>query len=193
MQTNFFAGSTLYRNSEKRTNVEYLRAAIRNEETRYVLFQNSNPLVEDKNGEYSLISFAFKDVNTIYELDGITQNEERFQWPEFLLYLGKDSRGVDWLAINIEKEDPAMNCYLDKPNRLVPVGFVQSLLISWEDSSIVAQAKSMFQWLDRYRFCPTCGKRMRIDEAGYKRTCIDDQCRSNKGNLSPNLVSFAIP
>lgn len=185
MEGNFFSGSELDRKSELRTNSAYLRKAMRSETTKYVLFQNCNPLVEDRNsdGEYTLVTFTFEDVNNVGDLNSMLTRDEEFEWPEFLLYLGKDKKNSDWFALNVQKEDLIIQNYLTGTSRLISTDYKKSLLISWKDSSIVAQAKSMFHWLDRYCFCPTCGTHMRVDEAGYKRACPDKQCRSNKGSV----------
>ncbi|XP_034547361.1 peroxisomal NADH pyrophosphatase NUDT12 [Notolabrus celidotus] len=46
---------------------------------------------------------------------------------------------------------------------------------------VVAQARSVLAWHGRYSFCPTCGSGTRMEEAGYKRSCLNPDCRSLKG------------
>lgn len=48
-------------------------------------------------------------------------------------------------------------------------------------SGVVAQARSVLAWHSRYRFCPTCGSDTKVEEAGYKRTCLRAGCRSLQG------------
>ena len=51
------------------------------------------------------------------------------------------------------------------------------------DAGYVSQSRSMLDWNKRYQFCPTCGSHTKGAEAGYKRTCINKGCSSNKGWL----------
>ncbi|KAI3372964.1 hypothetical protein L3Q82_023398, partial [Scortum barcoo] len=46
---------------------------------------------------------------------------------------------------------------------------------------VVAQARSVLAWHGRYSFCPTCGSSTKVEEAGYKRSCLNSDCRSLKG------------
>lgn len=46
---------------------------------------------------------------------------------------------------------------------------------------IVAQARSVLAWHDRYSFCPTCGSSTSLEEGGYKRSCLNSDCRSLEG------------
>ena len=55
------------------------------------------------------------------------------------------------------------------------------LCLNSSEAAIVAQARSILCWLERYKFCPTCGRETFIQDAGYKRTCKDAQCLSNQG------------
>ena len=46
---------------------------------------------------------------------------------------------------------------------------------------IMAQARSVLAWHSRYSFCPTCGSKTKVEEGGYKRTCLNSDCRSQQG------------
>jgi len=46
---------------------------------------------------------------------------------------------------------------------------------------VVAQARSVLAWHNRYRFCPTCGSATKIEEGGYKKTCLKEDCPSLQG------------
>uniref|UniRef100_A0A1A7XRB2 NAD-capped RNA hydrolase NUDT12 n=1 Tax=Iconisemion striatum TaxID=60296 RepID=A0A1A7XRB2_9TELE len=87
-----------------------------------------------------------------------------------------------WFAINTD-EDPAellkrcrdKSCSFPKsPNR-------DLLRFSEEEAGVVAQARSVLAWHSRYSFCPTCGSSTRLEEGGYKRSCLNSQCRSLQG------------
>lgn len=46
---------------------------------------------------------------------------------------------------------------------------------------VIAQARSVLAWHNRYRFCPTCGSATKIEEGGYKKTCLKEDCPSLQG------------
>lgn len=46
---------------------------------------------------------------------------------------------------------------------------------------VVAQARSVLAWHSRYSFCPTCGSSTKAEEGGYKRSCLNSDCKSLKG------------
>lgn len=48
-------------------------------------------------------------------------------------------------------------------------------------TGIVAQARSVLAWHSQYSFCPTCGGKTKVDEGGYKRTCLTKGCSSLQG------------
>lgn len=48
-------------------------------------------------------------------------------------------------------------------------------------SGVVAQARSVLAWHSRYCFCPTCGSSTKLEEGGYKRSCLNSDCRSLQG------------
>lgn len=56
-----------------------------------------------------------------------------------------------------------------------------SLVPSVRPPGVVAQARSVLAWHSRYSFCPTCGSGTRLEEGGYKRSCLNSDCRSLKG------------
>lgn len=176
---NFYSSSFLDRSSELRTNFQYLQQAICKKDTKYIVFKRSRPLVESGKGkEKTLVKLSHDEVKKYFDFD-LIQGE---RWPPCLLYLGRSAGNTDWFALN--NADSEVNEHFNSllsERREFADGYIEGLLIPWEESSITAQAQSMFHWHDRYRFCPTCGSKMKVEEAGYKKTCLDTTCRSNKG------------
>ena len=39
----------------------------------------------------------------------------------------------------------------------------------------------MFYWIFSYNFCPACGSKTNIAEAGWKRVCTNSSCKTHKG------------
>ncbi|TWW60804.1 Peroxisomal NADH pyrophosphatase NUDT12 [Takifugu flavidus] len=46
---------------------------------------------------------------------------------------------------------------------------------------IVAHARAVLVWHNRYSFCPICGSGTSVEEGGHKRRCLNLKCRSLKG------------
>ncbi|XP_010748811.2 NAD-capped RNA hydrolase NUDT12 [Larimichthys crocea] len=190
---NYFNRETLDRLAVKRTDKVWLEAKQNNPDTVYLLFSNLSPMVnssqEDDNArvETKLCRFRYEAVKELLERPATV-----------LIFLGVEKRkkpsssssktedGVQeppaWFAISTN-EDPAAllklcrekNCSFPKlPNR-------DLLKFSEEEAGVVAQARSTLAWHDRYSFCPTCGSSTKLEEGGYKRSCLNSDCRSLKG------------
>lgn len=48
-----------------------------------------------------------------------------------------------------------------------------SMLLPAKDTAILGQAKALIDWHQRHGFCPRCGARTTLADAGYKRVCGD--------------------
>ena len=46
-----------------------------------------------------------------------------------------------------------------------------AMLLPDRDTAILGQAKAMIDWHQRHGFCPRCGNRTTLADAGYKRVC----------------------
>lgn len=51
----------------------------------------------------------------------------------------------------------------------------------FSQKGVVAQARSVLAWHSRYKFCPTCGSATKVEEGGYKRVCLKEDCPSLQG------------
>jgi NAD+ diphosphatase len=47
-----------------------------------------------------------------------------------------------------------------------------AMLLPEKDTAILGQAKALIDWHQRHGFCPRCGGRTTLAEAGYKRVCV---------------------
>ena len=180
---NFFSENILDRSSELRTDTKCLTEIIGNANTKFLLFKNSQPLVENRDDGKRLCIFTY---DTVKEIILLVFNEVRNlgnAWPSDLLFLGKERNegSFAWFAVSISNVEESLYQSLLTEERYFVKNKYDLLNFFSEHASIISQAKSMFHWLDRYRFCPTCGAKMITEEAGYKRTCVDAACRSNKG------------
>ena len=178
------------RASEKRTDKAYLVEAIQKSNTKYVIYKNCWPLVEIVKDCTSLAVLNFGNVKDLLEkiLNGDLNNLGK-DWPDEMIFVGIRMTLIDkenWFALNIHGNLEMLLKDSLKNRHFVKQRMELISLLS-EEASLVCQTKAMFHWLDRYRFCATCGAKMFTEEAGYKRTCKEKNCRSNSGKC---LIHF---
>ncbi|KAM7018779.1 NAD-capped RNA hydrolase NUDT12 [Tautogolabrus adspersus] len=192
-QENYFSREMLDRLSVKRTDTVWLEAKQTDPDTVYLLFSNLNPMVcssnEDENegGESRLCRFrleAVKDLllkpHTVLIFLGVekrkgpssssSQSEEATREPPAWFAINTDEDAAELLKRSREK-----NCSFTK------MAHRDLLKFSEEEAGVVAQARSVLAWHSRYSFCPTCGSSTNMEEGGYKRRCLNSDCRSLKG------------
>lgn len=187
---NYFSLNNLDRMSEKRKDEEWLKSKLNQNSTKFIVFSDLKPLVISRNDKttrwkYSLVRLAYKDVET--HLD--SKHMKIFLGVEGLLdTVSKDSEEsrlsteeeMALFALDVSGEDES------KYKSLVPdsdfiASYPASMQLEPSDAGIFAEARSMLDWLDRYKFCATCGSATTVTEGGYKRICDRKECRTNKG------------
>lgn len=191
---NYFSREMLDRLSGKRTDQVWLEAKQSHPDTVFLLFSNLSPMVSssrDDDGaevETKLCRFrcdAVKDLlqkpATVLIFLGVekrkkpsssssSQTQEGVQEPPAWFAISTDEDAAELLKRCREK-----NCSFPKsPNR-------DLLNFTEEEAGVVAQARSVLAWHSRYSFCPTCGSSTKLEEGGYKRSCLNSDCRSLKG------------
>ncbi|CAG09667.1 unnamed protein product, partial [Tetraodon nigroviridis] len=186
----YFSRETLDRQSGKRTDKVWLEARQCHHNTVYLLFSHLAPMVSSSQNDESskvltkLCRFSYDAVRDLVQKPttklvflGVekkkassSQEREGFWEPPAWFAIGTEEDAAELLKRCAEK-----NCYFPKsPNR-------DLLKFSEEEAGIVAQARSVLAWHDRYGFCPTCGSGTSLEEGGYKRSCLDSDCRSLQG------------
>ncbi|XP_059031592.1 NAD-capped RNA hydrolase NUDT12 isoform X2 [Mustela lutreola] len=194
---NYFSRTLLDRKSEKRNNSDWLLAKESHPATVYILFSDLNPLVtlggnkeSFQQPEVRLCQLNYTDIkNYLGQREKITLiflGVELEVKKESFNYAGEVPREeedglVAWFALGI---DPAAaeefkqrheNCYFLHP----PMPAL--LQLKEKEAGVVAQARSVLAWHSRYKFCPTCGSATKIEEGGYKRVCLKEDCPSLHG------------
>lgn len=103
------------------------------------------------------------------------------------VYLGVDSVGMHYWALNVES--PATAANLGSKGTWTPLRPACFSLPKFQ-ASILAQASSITDWNSRHKFCPNCGQKVEIVDAGYKLKCT---CTSTVQNYSyPRTDAVAI-
>ncbi|XP_040435777.1 NAD-capped RNA hydrolase NUDT12 isoform X3 [Falco naumanni] len=196
---NYFGLTLLDRRSDKRTDSKWLSKKQSHPMTVYILFSNLSPLVTWNGGaessqqpEIKLCRLYHKDVEQC-----INQSEEGtliFLGVELQVHMnllaayngrvvqeGEEDGLVAWFALSIDSvsaekiKQKHKDCYfLDPPMPAL-------LQLPEKEAGVVAQARSVLAWHIHYRFCPTCGSATKIEEGGYKKTCLKEDCPSLQG------------
>ncbi|XP_069481569.1 NAD-capped RNA hydrolase NUDT12 [Ambystoma mexicanum] len=196
---NYFSTSLLDRRSEKRTDINWLTTKQKQASTVYIIFSNLSPLVMTGKGEDHSMLSDVRLCRLPYE-----EVQEYLTQPQniSLIFLGveiqqnhnvpnqgtghqvgeKEDDGITvWFAFNVDNlaadqfQEKHEGCYFPQP--LMPTLFQ----LTQQESGVVAQARSVLAWHSRYMFCPTCGSATKIEEGGYKRTCLNEKCSSLQG------------
>lgn len=192
-QENYFSREPLDRLSAKRMDSRWLLKKQSDPETVYLLFSKLSPMIcssseEDKTGvETRLCRFGYEAVKDLLEKPGSVlvflgvERSRRIPGPSSELQPAA-CEPPGWFAVGSDGDPDGLlkrcrekHCSFPKiPNR-------DLLKLSEDEAGMVAQARSTLAWHSRYSFCPTCGSDTRLDEAGYKRSCVNSECRSLQG------------
>ncbi|KAF5905318.1 peroxisomal NADH pyrophosphatase NUDT12 isoform X1, partial [Clarias magur] len=186
----YFSREYLNRMSDKRTDSEWLSAKQSSPETVFIVFHNLNPFVttepEESNDiqpKLKLYRFGWDSVKVVLEKSdtvviflGVEKQECSPSSP-----VSNGDGLIAWFALNTEK-NPTESLKVTAPNSFFLTGLMPKLLMLNEDEAgIIAQARSVLAWHNRYSFCPSCGGKTKVDEGGYKRTCLTEGCKSLQG------------
>ncbi|XP_056097890.1 peroxisomal NADH pyrophosphatase NUDT12 [Rhinichthys klamathensis goyatoka] len=174
----FFNREFLDRMSVKRSDSEWLDSKRASPESVFLLFHKLNPLVSSGAGGTRLcklraprVQEMLKNRDAVLVFLGVEKQEKQ----------EKDDNLLAWFALDTE-DDPAEFLKAEDPGCFFLPGAMPGLLrLSDDDAGVVAQARSVLAWHSRYLFCPTCGSTTKVEEAGYKRTCLKAGCRSLQG------------
>ncbi len=96
------------------------------------------------------------------------------------LFLGVDAKAKPWFAVAAALSDSL------KPIRSVMIDG----LLSKEELSIIAQARSLIHWHDSHGFCARCGIASVMQDAGYRRHC--EACGTDHFPRTDPVVIMAV-
>ncbi|XP_067087456.1 peroxisomal NADH pyrophosphatase NUDT12 isoform X2 [Osmerus mordax] len=187
---NYFSREVLDRLSERRSDSAWLEARQNSPDSVFLLFFGLNPLVSSTaeetktagQAEMRLCRLGPGSVGELLQKPGST-----------VIFLGVERRNgrpgalreggepTAWFAVDTDT-DPLGNLTLpDRNSFFLKPPFPGLLRLNEDDAGIMAQARSVLAWHSRYSFCPTCGSKTKVEEGGYKRTCLNSDCRSQQG------------
>jgi NAD+ diphosphatase len=94
-------------------------------------------------------------------------------------YLGAD-RGYDYFAADVSSggsdEVGGRFARFGAFAELRPL----ALAMPEEEAALLAYARGLLWWHERHRFCGVCGSPTRSTEAGHRRLCTNEQCRTEQ-------------
>ncbi|XP_060091611.1 NAD-capped RNA hydrolase NUDT12 [Heteronotia binoei] len=198
---NYFCRIFLDRKSEKRVDSNWLSLKQKQPTSVYILFSNLRPLAIYDGGEESsnyprvkLRKLCYEDVKEYLEqTENITsvflgvelETEPQVKSSNFPILNGKspneDDGLVAWFALSIDATTAEeftkkyQGCYFVHPPMPTLLHFSEN------EAGIIAQARSVLAWDSRYQFCPTCGSAAKLEDGGYKKTCLKEDCPSHEG------------
>ena len=87
-----------------------------------------------------------------------------------------------WFAMDVTKmTDEELSVLV--PDHELASFFPEMVQLSKRDASLVSQTYPLFLWIHRYRFCVRCGSELSVTNGGYKLTCINSKCATNKRKI----------
>ncbi|QSS53171.1 peroxisomal NADH pyrophosphatase NUDT12 [Histoplasma capsulatum var. duboisii H88] len=189
---NYFSGSLLNRVSFLRTDGAFLSAAIRHPTTRFLLFNDLNPLVRSPS---EIFYASYNDVKTLIpedvfdktEADALKDFQPSITTP-LLIFLGLDETqkenslsyksytGAPFFALDVTPrgtiEQPAKGIIATMETN--GLSFFRGRTVTTlpaDVAAIYAQARALLDWNTRNAYCGTCGHLTMSIQAGTKRAC----------------------
>src|SRR5215813_3654663 len=175
-----FGGNPLDRASEKRLDAEWIANKRRDPSSLIFPMWRLEPFFLGSEKSEAPIPLGLVSPETV----------ESFAIPEAVcIFLGLDGDRA-LFALDISAAENPGNT-----GPLAGRGFfrearVGAQMASMKDAAIIAQAKAMIDWHRRHGFCPNCGVRTKLMDAGYRRLC--DQCHSEHfPRVDPVVIMLA--
>ena len=195
---NFFGATVLDRAADKRKNEEWLNNAKTRKNTNYILLKELNPvsipehatsIVDPKSLKYTLCTAGYKDIKefvvaksplvVFLGLETVKLTEPRQTFSESP---AEDDSLIAWFAIDVTDMTDA-EIRKVHPDAEILGFFPGAISLTPKHGALFAQSRSIMAWHNCYQFCPTCGSKTIVADAGYKRTCTQTDCKSLKGKL----------
>ncbi|CAH1796515.1 unnamed protein product [Owenia fusiformis] len=174
---NYFGHSTLDRAAEKRKNTKWLKNTMENENTTFICFHGNSALVVPNTDTSLPKSVKFCLYHVQY-----SNIAKHLNTDPLVIFLGHEYNNEEkaWFAVDISSISKSVYTSWDKDLELL-AAYPGGMMLRKEDASLLAQARALFAWHERYQFCATCGSPTVVEECGYKRRCQDKECKSQKG------------
>jgi NAD+ diphosphatase len=167
----FFAGGSMQRATEARSDQAELAKAWANPDTRYIAFWQSRCMVQN-------------DAIVLLEQEGLGGE---WQLNESI-YLGR-IKDTHVFAVELPQD-----LHPDGPDEKAFDNF-RALMGSFseDDAAMLAYAKGMLEWQTRHRFCGICGSRNNPVDGGFIMECSRTECGTRSfPRLDPAIIVLTI-
>lgn len=216
---NYFGHSFIDRSSDKRKDTKWINEQMTNEKSVFVLFHVDKPFItlDSSKNTFTLHRFTYdqikslltkqedkKDCNLIFlgveydknpdfeEKNGLTPYETSFSpYSDPNIYNKSEQRS--WFALDAsnfnENIEDVSNMFAEY-GKFFEGNFLRLMAIQDSiESSIIAQARSILCWVDRNKFCASCGTQNKLGDSGNKLLCENDACISKNRALNRHVPS----
>lgn len=153
----------LDRASEKRSDKDWIEAAQKSAEARYMILVDEAPAISS-NEERTEATIRWFDYSDIETFDFVR---------EFPIFLGLDDQAVPHFALHITEHRSRImpgGPFVLKPWVDLRTLAVQDVM-TLEELSLIGQAKSIAAWQLTARCCGHCGGTTNIRDGGWRRKC----------------------
>jgi NAD+ diphosphatase len=154
---NVFAGNTLDRAADRRSDADWLAARLADPQSRALVLWNGEALVREAGGGAAL---AWPPLGLVREAAATE---------EHLAFLGLDGERAVF-AFDLEGEADPTAGPLAGHGRFLGLREFGARSLAPE-VAMAATAKALFEWRRRHRFCANCGAASEPADAGWKRVC----------------------
>ncbi|MBV8798653.1 MAG: NAD(+) diphosphatase [Alphaproteobacteria bacterium] len=178
-----FSGNPLNRASERRTDQEWIGAKQHEPTTRiWPLWRLKPFLLGGEDREAASVEAGYLQTPLACDLAPVTA---------LSIFLGLDEDGAALFALDVASDvDPSAEGPLAGLGHFRDARTAAQLL-PLEDAAILGQAKALIDWHQRHGFCPNCGARTALADAGYRRHC--ESCGADHfPRTDPVVIMLAI-
>ncbi|WP_339781122.1 NAD(+) diphosphatase [uncultured Thalassospira sp.] len=167
MEQLFYASVGLDRDAEIRSSSRWRQQVLRESDVRILVCHGGDPLFSqpEESGAHEIVMF---DAARLLQLDF---DHEAANWA----YLGRHARGPV-LALDISPLESDRDVAAIALNGAFGDMRTRMAALPHEEAALAAQARALFLWQARHRFCGVCGHPNHVAEAGYRLQCSNAAC-----------------
>eukprot|EP00127_Corallochytrium_limacisporum_P000323 Clim_evm18s11 gene=Clim_evmTU18s11 len=203
-RSNFFSGSHVDKMSHKRTDADWIKAQKYSPRVRFLLFAALKPMlaevsdpVDSRLGRFRTIAWATLDeVQKVVDLESAVTvflgTERASGRPLFCLDLTGGASAPSPLQDGVQPQ--LFENDERKFRSMLPTAFQ----LSSQDAGVVAFARSMLCWHADNTYCPVCGSRTAIFDAGFRKKCVSPGCAGRRGlstahpRVDPVMIALVV-
>jgi len=186
---NYFSQSAINRQSYMRSDKDLIKDRMTSSKARFLVYGELQLLIRKLQDDSSK-EVIFKTWN---EIQHLVSGENKLENDVIFLGIGDLARGKLMREGHLDDEDEERSFFYFAVNfKRIPTDAELARLggdyagrgvlgVRDIESGIVAQSRSVLAWHDSYTYCPACGSSTEIAEAGWKRVCKTDGCKTKKG------------